>query len=407
MFTEFRRDLEEIDLLQKKFDHALGIKNEKNGQILSYNPVLARADYERLVVKGKTNLENFKEYEIQQLKTMLSERYQVMAKPVTYNIDSNGDIYHEQLQTEPFIKILQRGQAYREGVGSKEVTRENGEIEGWLKVFETLSAETVLPGNKMAVISGPGLAENTSYPYNFVDIFTKQDNGSIVMTRFSSPLGYDSYARIATNQKEDYFKDFTDPIDAWFLNNPIEVSNNNTKKTADEAFKDVFGKSKEVLKQEDFEKILKDCMPIIQFYIDILCNPEFKPEELAIAFNAILNSTDEVKRKLKNKKEEKIIYVDFESIQQRIDYLGHKKVQNIKAGCGLSGGFELNSNNTIKTILGNSVAQFGVEEGKEVKDDDLEFKCQNGHWNKREPGKYLKKCKICGCDVSCGIASAA
>jgi hypothetical protein len=408
MFIEFTKDLEDIDLLQNEWNAALGIKNKKDGPILSYNPVLARAEYKRLVEKGQRDLESFKEYEIQQLKTMLSERYQVMAHPVIYNIDSNGDIYHQELPSEPFLKILQRGQAYREGIGSKEVIREEKEIEGWLKVFEDLGAEAVPADTKMAVISGPGLVEDTAYPHNFVDIFTKQVDGSVVMTRFSSPLDYDSYSERAVGQKENYFDGFVGPVDAWFLGSPIKVDSGNTKREAEEVFKDVFGKSNEVLKVDDFEKIIEECMPIINFYINVLCDPEFKPEELAIAFNAVLNAGDMAKEELKKKKTERIIYVDFESIQQRIDYLGHQKVKNIQAGCGLSGGFDLASQNFIELLkinlpgqdlLENSVAQFGVERDDYGK---LEFECTKGHKNRRPYGKFIEKCCVKDCTGSVG-----
>src|SRR5438876_962635 len=111
MSIEFTKDLKDIDSLQNEWNAALGITKKKDRPLLSYNPVLARAEYKRLVESGQIELESFKEYEARQLKTMLSERYQVMAQPVTYGIDSNGDIYHEKLSTEPFVKILQRGQA--------------------------------------------------------------------------------------------------------------------------------------------------------------------------------------------------------------------------------------------------------------------------------------------------------
>ncbi len=403
MFIEFKRDLEEINLLQQKFDKVIGNKRRPEDPILSYNPVLARWRAEK-VDEGKEI--PFREYELQQIKTMLCERYQVMAPPVLYNINSNGEIYHEKLPNESFLRILQRGRAYREQEGSQELQREDNEIGGWSQVFQTLSASSTVIGTKMIVISGPGLIENTAYPHNFVDVYEKVGFGSVKMVRFSSGLDYNSYSQKAKDQNPNYFENFNGPTDAWFLSHPLFIDPNNTKKSAEEVFKDMFGKSNDVLKQDEFEKIFEACMPVIQFYINVLCDKSYKPEELALAFNAVLNEADNQKKILKRRKvsgTEKIIYVDFEEVRQRVKYLGNLPVANIRAGCGLSGGFDLNSDK-ITNLLTNSVARFGLEEDS---NNPLEFKCQKGHWNKRKPGAYKKYCDTCGCDVSCGIATAA
>lgn len=412
MSIEFELDLQEINLLQQEFDVVVG-KRKNSLPSLSHNPVLDRWHAEK-VKEGEE--ESFRKHELQQLKTMLSERYQVMCPSVTYTIDSSCDIYHEKLTNEPFLKILQRGQAYRKEVGSNELIREQKEIDGWFKVFQIFSRSDIIVGTKIVVISGPGLVENTAYPHNFVDIFTKTEDRTVRMTRFYSSLDYASYSQKAKDWNENYFENFEGPMDAWFLSHPICVDQNNTKKSAKEVFRDLFGKSGDVLKQEDLERLFRDCMPIIEFYINVLCDPEYKPEEIAVAFNAVINEADRQKELLKKKSTEKIVYINFENIRQRIDYLGHQPVQNIRAGCGLSGGFDLNGQKQIFNLLGinirnsdlfaNSVAQFGTEQ-----DDfgQLKFQCTKGHWNTRPYGKLITKCCIKGCkgEVGCIQSVAA
>lgn len=388
--TSISADLEEINRLQRRFDFATGTSNKK-GKILSYNPVLNIWNFQRF---GQYDLENFKKHEEIQIETLLEERYGVTKRPAEFTTQEDGEVYSKDFPNQPFDVVLQRGIEYRRQEGSKEQEREQSELIGWVKIREKLLDKKTPLGSKFIVISGPGIVKGTMYPDNYVDVYEsatdfKEKKRIIRRKRFMSGISYEDYTDEIKSQKPDYFDNFKGPVDAWFLENPIFVDTKNP----DEVLESIFKENKSKTSPKDFEEIFTACMPIIQFYINILCDPEFEPKDLAIAFNAIINKADHQKEALKQKKKENIVY---ESVQQQINYLGHQPVQNILAGCGLSGGFNVRSKNNI---LANSVAQFGVEKDQF---GELEFECTNGHKNRRQRGELIKKCCVEGCTGSVG-----
>src|SRR5258708_14137774 len=112
-------------------------------------------------------------------------------------------------------------------------------------------------------------------------------------------------------------------------------------------------------------------MAFINQYINFLCVPEeeLNPEAIFDAYNAILVLAGKLKNqpKVEEKQKENVIYLNPDiSIQQKIQYLSQFEVENVLAGCGLSGGFNRNRNKLVKQFFGNSVAKFGlIEEDEE------------------------------------------
>ena len=67
--TKFSEDLSAVNNLQDQFNNKLGISSPLR---LNYNPVLERANYERL--KTDDRRLNFRNYELWQVQTALRER---------------------------------------------------------------------------------------------------------------------------------------------------------------------------------------------------------------------------------------------------------------------------------------------------------------------------------------------
>ncbi len=381
--VNFQIDLDQIDSLQRRFDSSVKSSKAKNKPISSYNPVVSRWRAENSVEKNE-----FKETELIQIRTMLAERLRVGNEPVYYQIKEDG-ARHEGFPSEPFGDILERGRLYRQSEGSNEQERETSEVLGFKELFARISDPKTKPGTKIAVISAPGLTENSSYPHNFVDVYKKVNEKLVEMTRYYSDMNYEEYLTVIRNIDPSYFDGFSGPLDAWLLRHPVN------------GFEKVFKEGKTSMSINEFRSLFEVCMPVIQYYLDTLCQENYDPQRLAIAFNAVLNEVDIQRERLSRKSnvlsEDRRRYLD---IAQKVAYLGRLKVRETLAGCGLSGGFEIGEiplNRSFVDVFANSVAQFGVDDGK----GPLRFKCQNGHWNTREPHKFKKYCRTCSCDMSC------
>ncbi len=385
--------LAEIQELQDFFDSSLGIA--KNQKILSYNPVLEYWTYKHLA--NKSDEPEFRLYEGKQLETALRERLDTSKSVVHYRI-IDGKGYNENLPDEPFVVVLERGFEYRKKQGSVEQVRERSEINGWQKIFENLLNPDISNQSKFIVISGPGIADKTAYPYNFVDIYEKDTflgETVIKMTRTSSEMTYENYAKRILVLDPHYFDNFTGPIDAWLLDHPIPIPEGQQPQTADDVFDSLFEKKLDALSEELFKEIFQICMPLVLNYINVLCQPDFNPKQIAIAFNAILNKADIV-MKIFEQIENGEIPVNplpqFRDIQHEAMYLGTRPVREVSGGCGVSAGFSIDS-------LLNSIAIFGAEDQFGL----LSFACPDcGFINTRPFGQKLPACLNCtSTNVAC------
>ena len=120
--AKFSEDLSAVNNLHDQFNNKLGISGRLR---LNYNPVLERANYERL--KTDDSRLNFRNYELWQVQTALRERNHAAKSAVNYIIDEDGYVRNELFPDEPFYQILQRGIAYQEQNGSVEIEREHNE----------------------------------------------------------------------------------------------------------------------------------------------------------------------------------------------------------------------------------------------------------------------------------------
>jgi len=411
--ANFTKDLASINTLQKQFNKELGIDGAVK---LNYNPVLARGNFERLTDDKRRF--RFQDYELWQVQTALRERNHAAKSAVNYYVDEEGYVRNELFPDEPFYQILQRGLAYQEQNGSQELEREHSEYMGWAQVCEVLKHPSVTAHTKAIVISGPGIIDGTNYHDNFVDIYEALDDPVtrkrfIKMTRNASKLSYGDYENVVPQLQPGYFNRLKGPIDAWYLGHPIYKVPSVDPRTTDEIFEQIFGRREGAMNEQEFQELWEALTPVSMHYINVLCQKDFEPTKLAIAWNAVLKISDLTRQSLDARKKPGSLAASqlqiprfYGNIQEAVNWFGRQEIETVLAACGPSGGFKIEykdgitSVNPVLDFLSNSVGKFGVE-----KDDygSLHFDCPHCHKdNKREHGKLITNCKNCGKDVTCG-----
>jgi hypothetical protein len=342
-------DLAEIQVLQNRWDQALGNKSE-SGKFENYNPVLARWNFERATTGREKEL--FRINEIKNIDTALKERNNTEISRLSMTIEENGKIRNDMMPDELYEDVLKRGLWYRATHGSNETKRERNEVEGFLKIQKELGDKNAKVGTKFIVISPPGLVEDTPYVHNFVDIYelVEEKNTkkrSIEYTRFASPLDYKNYRKIAENLEPDYFDGQAGPKDAWYLGHPIKINFDAGVKNADDVFEKYFQKDATAMKDEIYEDLWKNYyFPVALYLIDQIAKDDFDPVAIAEAYNTLLQGAENKKLKKEN-----IVYInpnsihlnhlDQKQIAAMVGEYGRQKVEEVKAGCGRSGGYTI------------------------------------------------------------------
>lgn len=380
--TGSQKHLERVDRVQERWDLSLGTKSD--GRILSYNPVLDRANFERLVEEGATTdqIEAFKIDLVREMETNLRERYHAVRSVVRYVLDNQGNAYSENnFSNEPVDVVFQRGALYRIAQGSPEPERELSAVEGAIRAKKELASEETSLHPKRIVVSPPGIR----YKDNFVDIYEasldpQTGRRIITMTRFASSLSNKEYRKRIIKLQPDYFDGETGSFDAWCLQNPLEGD----QRESHIIFNEEFRGQQQATGEEDMQSILKACSSLIGYYQEVVCGKIFNPQELAKAFNAVLNKADAIKEWIINKGKNilsaTVNFVKtagriFRSTQEEAEWFGKQAVKEIAAGCGLSGGFSIGG---IKSFISGAIG-------------DIVSFASSG-----EAGKRGKSCISCG-----------
>lgn len=424
-------EVEEVMRAKKSFYGALGISpdSKEYNQKLSYEPWTERARFER-IKRSATNasgkeilIQAFqKESELQMI-TNLRERYNSEKSKTRYDI-KDGKLYSELLPTEPFENILLRGLEAQRQAGSLELVREEKEVEGFVDSVQSFFGDSKTSvGAKMILFSPKGLIKDSQYKKKFVDILElrKDQDGEryVESTRFTTGLDYDGYKKSALKLDPQYFVGFDKSglaLDAWFISHPINVNSGSVEEIYDRFIE----KDYKAMKEAQFQKIPRRCMPGIKYYIDELCKDVIDWQQLAIAFNAILNIGDNVVKGIEGPKlkdhfydgefPEKIVPVYYN--KEQINHWGRQKVQEVAGGCpGVSKGFEISKisygfENSTEALL-NSVGKFA--ESEKLTDDlgDREFDCPVcNHRNVRPYNQKIERCQNEKCPDPTKVACA-
>ncbi len=371
--------------------------------LLSYDPQFDVDNYTNLRRFSGEEFKNKKRqldlYTERQLVTNLGERYHVMLSTNFYDL-KEGKLYGENTD-EPFENMLIRGRNYRREHGNKvDHARENAEVIGFLKVQDFMSDEATPLGSMMVSISPPGV-KGSSYAHNFYDVFTlKEDEfGKYVEARrYSSALTREEYA-LKASELDDRFSRKYVPTDAEFLSSPIKIDPDLFKKPEDlHLFFHVGHKN---VSDEEFDYIVKSCIPISDEYIDALSGWPIDEDRVFFTFNAMLNKADEAQREYRSGKREVVLYIDKGLVRKDIFRLGAQDVREEMVGCGKSGAAKKKSG--AKPWSPFSVSIFGQRE-----DEDENVAWHVGKCDKCEADEVLVgQCGVCqGCDLTFDLAES-
>lgn len=386
-------DLQAIDRLQQKWDKTLGLSSTKTGEFLNYNPVLTRWNFERLTTNEQR--EEFRTTELNNITTALRERNNTDQSRLQFTIDTEGKIRNEAFPDESYESMIERGVAYRKELGSPETEREQAEVDGFREIQRVLTNEQTPRGTKYVVISPPSLLPKSPYKFNFVDVYElaqdeQTDKRYINYTRFSSPLDYDAYQKIAEGFDSQYFEGKTkETDDAWYLKHPIKIAADAGYKDIDDVFVKHFEKDVKAMEEEEWQRLERIYLPYKLYLIDQLTKPNFDPVGIALAWNTLLHSTE---NKVMQGQEVTVFisphttHLDEESrrrISGMVNRFGREQVEEKAVGCGSSGSISFGEAMGLPDLsTANSAAQFGAK-GSNIESED------NGPWK-------FGTCRSCG-----------
>lgn len=368
---------------------------EPNFDITAYrNLELERANltpekYQRL----KIQLDNRTRHN---LETNLGERFNVEISQVNYYLE-NGQLINSD-HDEPFAEIIKRGRDYRTRNGNPiDHVRESTELEGFEKVQKLLTINHS-PSTSIVVISPKG-SKDSDYQHNFFDVYQKNENGKIQMSRYTSQLSYDEFWLKAKELDPNFpfVSGGTNELtDALFLSHPLTTQ----KSPAEilETFHDL-KKDAKTMTYEQYQKLLEDCSPLITSYLSALAsNPT--EHQITKIYNATLNFADAKIMPQTSLKFAQVI--DFPNINLSqasllptnvaalIDFYGTLPVRQVMTGCGKQSGFSKNP---------WSVSECGIPKGSSNLKDQygtLEINCEEcGATYERYSGVLEKFCRVC------------
>lgn len=320
---------------------------------------------EARVESGLSNIASFEEYKFRrdalisyntdQMITNLGERFNVILSTYQYEI-KDGQLWGKDMN-EPFMNSLVRGRDYRREYGNPvDFRRENSELIGFEKIQRVMADENTPEGTVMLSISPPGL-EGSTYKNRFMDIHTKKidDRGRVFVEsqRVSSGLNLDE-----TKEKVSAFADIeiddSDPA-ASFLEQPILIGKGLTPND----IKFYFYREHDYMDEKTFEVIKRSVAHLTCEYAESLVSRPSNKAYHRLLFNAIINKADSVLETIRKdgpQAVEKIIPIPTAyHIKQEVQDYGHKEVKEVMAGCGVSGGYDLNENQKDSP---NSISDF-------------------------------------------------
>lgn len=422
-------DIRELFLLQRERNRALGLSNDPKELLeRSYNEVHDRWHVNRLrKAHDLKGLEAFRLELRNNMRTNLMERLHAVESYGEYTI-RDGELYSVDFPEKPFGEILERGVRYREQLGSPEQEREgnSGELGGWNKYIKPIfTNDATSVGTTIYSLSPRGLVNDTAYTGWFVDKFTLAhvNEGKIIKrTRTAVDWDYEGYKKAAERLDPSFFNGYDGrPLDAWYLSHPITTD------------KEVFDKSKKGMSTQKFQSIFENpsLQRLIRQYEQEVFNPEINWGELAVSFNAILNSADDLAQGPQAATLEvnvvqplvtrsNLVY-DMVSMNDRefraaMYSQGTRPVQTVGGGgCPPNKGIDLSGSmsgvrvpNT--NILSNSVAKFGTQVTSRAEDDLNLCRCggEKAHFHcpgKKDDkqcnnpiivGKGISRCPKCG-----------
>lgn len=291
------------------------------------------------------------------IETSIGERYNAELFQTPYQL-INGRLKSPTYDI-PFLDVIKKGQEYRQQTGSQDIEREKAEVAGFAKVEEAFASSELESDAKVIVISPKGVGDSI-YGHNFYDLYQKDDQGQIIMSRYSSKNNYNEFSQ-AAKQIDPFSALPESPTDADFLKNPLVTYKNL------EEIKNLMTPDEKTISLQELEKIIQDAMPLIQIYMQkLLENPSLVEAD---DYLNILKATH-------LSKNGQVLYIN--NIRQVF-------LPSVKTACGISGA----------QSGPFSVAEFGLGDHFGT----LKIQCENLSCRAsytRTPGQLENACRYCG-----------
>jgi len=265
--------------------------------------------------------QNFNELRIRRnLETDLGERFNVVISQVQYYLD--GNLLKSQDDTEPFVETIKRGIKNRQKyAGFHDRRRELAEFENFNKVQTYL-----LEDDLVISVSAKG-PKDSCYQRNYFDIYEKTSTGKVQMTRFSSQMSIRELTEAIRQINPDFGLD-SEVDDIYLLQNPIKAN------LSTDQILEIFHPDYEALREEELEKLLVACQPLIFAYINSLIE---NPNDAEIYRRALLNFADDFI--LKPKTRELLQHQPRDAAFSPVfaSQLAARPVRYVVTGCGAQG----------------------------------------------------------------------
>lgn len=303
------------------------------------------------------------------LKSALGERFNAEVFCVTYYFAS-GQLFNAD-HDEPFLEVIQRGQKHRQQAGSAEIVREKAEAAGFAAMSRILldSQGESLSERKVIIISPRG-NKNSIYQHNFFDVYQKNHDDTITMSRFTCKFNYCQFRQAAANI--DPFANLPpNPTDADFLATPLL-----TYKSLTEICK-ILSPQEETLPLNQYQQLLEICTPLITSYLQALAAENVDPGKINKLYAAILNVADDfILKPAMRQQLTELIHQSLPLLVPAIEYYSRLPVRPVAAGCGIQTGFRSNVNGQLSIVMTHwSVAEFGLGNRSLTAEKTLNCRC--------------------------------
>lgn len=302
------------------------------------------------------------------LEADLGERFNVQISQVEFIFD--GPFLKSTQMAEPFIETIKKGIQHRQKyAGSHDRRRELAEFENFNKV-QTYFGQDDDPDTCVITISPRG-PRDSCYQHNFFDIYQRDQDGKIIMRRYSSQMTIDQFAE-AAKQIDSDFEPEAPVDDVYFLQNPLK-----TKLSIDQILA-ILHPDQTALKVEDLQALRTACGPLIDDYIE---------DRSRRRYRALLNFADDFILKPKERKQLRLKLQNPDLLPMLSAQLAARPVRQVITGCGSQGDqwSTVNGQLSVVNLMPFSVAEFA----------DNYFNCPRCG-GQIESGRGITTCPHCG-----------
>ena len=315
------------------------------------------------------------------LETDLGERFNVVISRAQYYFDEH--LLKSPGDTKPFVETIKKGiQERKKYAGEHDRQRELAEFENFNQV------QTYLLENQSVISVSPKGPRCSCYQHNYFDLYEKTSGNEVMMTRFSSQMSIEQFTEAVRQINPDFGQGF-EVDDIYLLQNPVS-----TNLSTDQIL-EIFHPDYEALKEEELEKLLIACQPLIFAYINSLIE---NPNDAEIYRRALLNFADDFILKPKTRELLQYQMQDAAFIPVFASQLAARTVRYVVTGCGAQGDFMLSVNSQLSIFNAPySVAEFG-KNCPECQSNNNHFHCprdKGGCGGKIPSGVGITQCPHC------------